>query len=499
MVKNPQTTLMEYRKKHRNGHELYMEAHCTPYFDHEDQLRHYIVVSRDITENKRYEQKLEELAYSDPLTGIGNRRYFYKLLAQAFKESKKYECQFALLLLDCDRFKSVNDSMGHDAGDVLLQHFVSRMKETLPQTASICRLGGDEFAIILPDVTTKEEINGVAKQIIDTIQEPWTIQNHHFVSTCSIGISTYPLDGENKKDLLSNADYALYQAKADGGNTFRFFSNKPEKEDSRLENLENVLKKSIENGHFDHFYLVYQPQMNLGTGEVECFEVLLRYHHPVIGNVTPAEFIPIFEKNGQIDCVTAWVIHQVGNQYRQWMGNGYSSVKFAINISPIILQTDHSFKLLIDSLHKWKLPLKCLEIEVTEDVFMDNFLDIMNNLYQLKEMGVSVSLDDFGTDFSSLLYYKHLPIDKIKIDKSILHGIFEKEKKGEAIIHSIVLLAKELDIKVLCEGVETVEQVLYLRNNKLKYAQGFYFSKPVSALEIEQLGFLKLESALIKN
>jgi diguanylate cyclase (GGDEF)-like protein/PAS domain S-box-containing protein len=493
MLKNPQTTVMEYRKKHRNGHALYIEAHCTPYFNEENQLQQYIVVSRDITENKRYEQRLEELAYSDPLTGTGNRRYFYKLLAQAFQESNKYKCQFAILMLDCDRFKWVNDTMGHDVGDELLQHFVSRIKNILPQTASICRLGGDEFAIILPDITTKAEINDVAMHIVNTMQKPWTIQNQHFVTTCSIGISTYPLDGENQKELLSNADHALYQAKADDGNSFKFFSDELQTGNSRLENLENVLIKSIDIGDFEHFHLVYQPQINLETREVECFEVLLRFHHPLIGNVPPDEFIPIFEKNGLIDSVTAWVIHQVGNQYRQWIENGYSSVKFAINISPVILQTDHSYKLLIDSLHKWKLPLKCLEIEVTEDVFMDNFLDMMNQLYQLKDLGVSISLDDFGTDFSSLLYYKHLPIDKIKIDKSILHGIFEKEKKGDAIIHSIVLLAKELGIKVLSEGVETEEQVQYLRNNKLKYAQGYYFSKPVSGREIEQLGFLKTE------
>jgi diguanylate cyclase (GGDEF)-like protein/PAS domain S-box-containing protein len=493
MIKNPQTTVMEYRKKHRNGHALYIEAHCTPYFNNENQLQQYIVVSRDITENKRYEQKLEELAYSDPLTGTGNRRHFYKLLAQAFQESTKSKGQFAILMLDCDRFKWVNDTMGHDVGDEFLQHFVRRIKEMLPQTASICRLGGDEFAIILPDITMKEEINDVAMQIIDTMQKPWIIQDQHFVTTCSIGISTYPLDGENQKELLSNADQALYQAKADGGNSFRFFSDERETENRGQENIENILTKSIDNGDFDQFHLVYQPQINLETGEVECFEVLLRFHHPLIGNVPPDEFIPVIEKNGQIDSVTTWVIQQVGNQYRQWMGNGYSSVKFSINISPTILQTNHSFILLIDSLHKWKLPLNCLEIEVTEDVFMDNFLDMMDQLYQLKDLGVSVSLDDFGTDFSSLLYYKHLPIDKIKIDKSVLHGIFEKEKKGDAIIHSIVLLAKELDIKVLCEGVETEEQVQYLRNNKLKYAQGFYFSKPVSGREIEQLGFLKTE------
>jgi EAL domain-containing protein (putative c-di-GMP-specific phosphodiesterase class I) len=256
--------------------------------------------------------------------------------------------------------------------------------------------------------------------------------------------------------------------------------------------VENDLKNAIVNGDL---YLVYQPEVNLATGAVECFEVLLRYEHPVFGNIPPDEFIPIAEKTDLIDELTVWLIEQVGEQSKQWVKSGYAPMLFAINISPVILQRNQSFMILLDAFQKGIIHPSSLEVEIPESVFLENLFDMMDKLYSLKEMGVTVSLDDFGTDYASIDYLKHLPIDKVKIDRSIIQSVFgEDGQENQAIIKSIVALEKELGILIIAVGVETQEQVSYLMAADLKYAQGYFFSKPLRASEIEQLGFLRIDS-----
>lgn len=488
IIMSPKTIAMEYRIKHRDGHLIFIEAHCAPVFEKENKLSHYIVVSRDISERKQYEKRLKEFAYFDPLTGVANRRLFQQQLSEKIEKAEQNNHMLALLYLDFDRFKWVNDTMGHDIGDELLKQFVDRIQKTLRTSDFIYRLGGDEFAVILSDIHSKEDIIKIAECMTSELQIPWNINDHRFVTTGSIGISVFPYDGEDKHTLLSHADHALYQAKEEGRNLYRFYTNELEKKINRMIVLENDLKHAINN---QHFYLVYQPQINLRTGITECLEVLLRYEHPLLGNISPDEFIPICEKTGLINEITVWILEQVGIQYKDWMDSGYTTVKFAINISPISLQNEESYLKLTDALNKAALPSYNLELEITEQALLNELDEIRIRLAKIKEMGISVSLDDFGSGYSSLVYFKQLPIDKLKIDKTFLQDInSEQGTKDQAIVKAISTMAKELNIEVVCEGLETKEQYLYLLKNNLMLAQGYYFSKPVIAIELEKSGLI---------
>ena len=396
---------------------------------------------------------------------------------------------FALFFLDCDRFKSVNDTMGHMAGDELLQQLVTRIQRILPSGDSIFRLGGDEFAIILGDVSSNEDITYFADELLSAIRIPWSVQDEYFEMTCSIGICLYPQDGLEQEDLIANADHALYEAKAAGGNVYCFYLDEAAEQEAFVATIEHDLKDAITKGNL---HLVYQPEVNLETGAVVCLEVLLRYEHPVLGNIPPAEFIPIAEKTELIDELTIWLIEQVGEQSQQWLESGFAPMRFAINISPVILQQDRSFSILLDSFQKGIIHPSRLEVEITEEVFLENLFEIMEKLYTLKEMSVTVSLDEFETDYASIDYLKHLPVDKVKINRSVIQSVFDED--GQAKIKSIIALEKEQEIAIIAVGVETQEQINYLIASGLKQAQGYFFSKPLRAGEIEERGFLRIES-----
>ncbi|TKC15342.1 bifunctional diguanylate cyclase/phosphodiesterase [Robertmurraya kyonggiensis] len=489
MKKIPKPTTMVYRRQHKDGHYIDIEACCSPFLSDNHELSHYIVVIRDISERKQYEKKLRNLAYHDSLTKVRNRRYFHDQLVHTLHDSEKNNKKFALLYLDCDRFKWVNDTMGHDIGDELLKQFVTRVTEVIPSSNSIYRLGGDEFAVILLDTQSKEQIAAIAERINWELQRPWVIDEHRFVTTSSIGISIYPYHGQNKSTLISHADQALYQAKQAGRNSYKFFTDEFERKFDRLVILENDLKQAIRN---QQFQLAYQPQVNIRTGMANCLEVLLRYNHPELGNIGPEEFIPICEKTGLIDEITLWIIEQVGNEYRKLNKHGYSPVKFAINLSPISLSTQDGTKQIIQAITKANIPPYLLEFEITELAFLDNLDEISQRLTELKQLGVSVSLDDFGSGYSSLIYFKQLPIDKIKIDKTFIQDVVnENGKKAQTVINAVLFLAKELHLDVVCEGVETEEQLIYLLKSNLTYAQGYYFSKPITDIEIEKLRFME--------
>jgi len=395
----------------------------------------------------------------------------------------------ALLYLDCDRFQSINDTIGHMVGDELLQQLVSRIQRILPAGGSLFRLGGDEFAIILEVVSSNEEITHFADELMAAIRTPWSIQGECFEMTCSIGISLYPQDGLSQEDLIANAHHALYEAKAAGGNAACFYLKEAMEQEAILATIEHDLKDAITNGNL---YLVYQPEVDLETGAVMCLEVLLRYEHPVLGTIPPAEFIPIAEQAGLIDELTSWLMEQVGEQAQQWQENGFAPMRFAINISPVILQQDRSFSILLDSFQQGIIHPSRLEVEITEEVFLENLFDIMDKLYTLKEMGVTVSLDEFETDYDSIDYLKHLPIDKVKIDRSVIQSVLDEA--GQAKIKSIIALDEEQEIALIAVGVETQEQINYLMASGLKQAQGYFFSKPLRAAEIEAQGFLRIES-----
>jgi diguanylate cyclase (GGDEF)-like protein/PAS domain S-box-containing protein len=471
---------LEYRARTKHGSYIWIESHTTSIFDENGQFLHYIAVARDISEQKAYEEKLEQMAFYDGLTGVANRRFFQEQLVKQIEQAKQNNTRFALVYLDCDRFKWVNDVLGHDVGDELLQHFVTRLKTCLSESDIIGRWGGDEFTVLLSRVQSKEEAARAVQQIIQSMQVPWNIKNYEFIMTSSIGIAFYPEDGQTVEELLSHADQALYQAKTEGRNKFYFYEKTLTEQMQRLILLENHLKNALEQ---KAFHLVYQPQVQLGTGKLIGVEALLRYTHPTLGAISPMEFIPICERLNMIDKITEWVLQEAARQLKDWKEKGLH-IRMAVNISPLNLENKTFIDKLIAMFEKNHCDLHNLELELTETALAKNIEEVSKVLETLRKIGVRIALDDFGSGYSSLVYFKDFPIDKIKVDRSFVKEIPKKER-DIAIIDSILLLSKRLGIEVICEGVETEEQASYLQMLGCEYAQGYYFSRPLTKDELE--------------
>jgi diguanylate cyclase (GGDEF)-like protein/PAS domain S-box-containing protein len=471
----------EYRYQHKNGTWIWLEAQATQVYDDHDKLSHFIVVSRNISERKHYEEKLKQLAFYDSLTSIPNRRLFNDRLSQSIQEAKQNRTQLALFYLDCDRFKWVNDSHGHETGDLLLKGFVERLEGCIRENDTIARLGGDEFAIIIDGFDTPQDVARMANQMIQNLREPWTINGHEFIATSSIGIAIFPDDGTDINTLLAHADQALYESKENGRNQYQFFTKEISSKIEKNMLLEDGLKLAIQKGHF---HLVYQPQINIQSGKMVGVEALLRFTHPVLGVISPIEFIPICEKLTIMDELTEWVITNVFQQQKDWEEKGYGQIHVAINISPTTLENDSFIKKTRALLDEFKTNPETIEFELTEDAFIHNMQGISDILKNLKEMGVRISLDDFGAGYSSLKYLKDLPIDKVKIDRSFIMGI-PSNGKEKAIMECIISLTNRIKGDVVCEGVETEEQLVFLQNQGCQLAQGYYFSQPLTNAELE--------------
>lgn len=471
---------LEYRVRTKQGNYVWIESHTSSIFDENGQFLHYIFVGRDISERKAYEEKLEQMAFYDALTGVANRRFFQEQLVKQIEQAKQNNTRFALMYLDCDRFKWVNDAFGHDVGDELLRNFAARLKTCLSKSDIIGRWGGDEFAVLLSRVQSKEEAARVAQQIIQSMQIPWNIKNHEFILTSSIGIAFYPEDGQTVEELLSHGDQALYQAKTEGRNKFYFYEKTLTEHMQRLILLENHLKQALEQ---NAFHLVYQPQIELATGQLIGVEALLRYTHPTLGAVSPIEFIPICERLNMIDEITEWVLQEAARQLKDWKEKGLH-IRMAVNISPLNLENKTFINKLISIFEKNHCDLHDLELELTETALAKSIEEVSKVLEKLREIGVRIALDDFGSGYSSLVYFKDFPIDKIKVDRSFVKEIPKKER-DIAILDSIILLSKRLGIEVICEGVETEEQASYLQMLGCEFAQGYYFSRPLTKKELE--------------
>ncbi|MBT2693630.1 bifunctional diguanylate cyclase/phosphodiesterase [Bacillus sp. ISL-55] len=483
---DPQPVVMEYRKRNKKGEYIWVEANTAPVLDDAGKLSHYIVVSRDVSEKKEHKEKLEFYAYYDSLTGVPNRRYFQQLLEETLRDAGRTDSQVALLFLDFDRFKWVNDTMGHDIGDELLKLFVQRIQAVIRPSDVIGRLGGDEFMVVLPQISSREDITMAAERLINALQEPWKIQDHEFVTTSSIGISVYPLMADRCEKLISQADQALYKAKESGRNMYQFFTADIEENYLRMMRLEEGLKSAVINKEFQ---IVYQPQVNVFTGETHCLEVLLRYHHTHLGLISPAEFIPIAERLGIIDEITTWIIAEAGKQFYQWMIEGYHPVKFSINLSPVSIKSKDFTTLYSKAIKEAGISPEYLELEITEQAFLNDLDQVAIKLQELKKTGVSIALDDFGSGYSSLSYFRQLPIDKIKIDRVFIHDINGTNgRKDKAIIQSIMALVEEIGMECVCEGVERADQVMFLKQNRCQLAQGYYYYKPMTANKIKKSG-----------
>ncbi|MBY0121498.1 EAL domain-containing protein [Bacillus sp. S/N-304-OC-R1] len=440
-------------------------------------VRQVIVTNK----NRRLMDKLWYQAYHDQLTGLNNRTCFQIELKNILENARDEQFKAAILLLDLDRFKNINDTLGHEIGDFLLKECSQRLRNCIEDGCRIYRVGGDEFTIILLK-TTEEDCQRTADAILKTFEDPFMIKNYEISITPSIGISMYPDNGEDSDALLKNADTSMYLAKSRGRNRFKFYSSELNEVISRKMKIENELRKAIAN---EQFTLHYQTKVDLVTGKIVGMEALLRWEHPELGSISPLEFIPIAEETGQIVSIGEWVLKSACQQMKVWQLAKFPPLRLSVNVS--VRQFQHS--LFVDNvktaLQEAGLDSKFLELEITESI-MQNITETTRILNELRTIGVKTSLDDFGTGYSSLYALKKLPIDSIKIDKSFIDEI--SDDAGQSIISAIIDIALNLNLEVVVEGIESEDQVNILTKNKKPiYGQGYLFGKPVSSEEFRRL------------
>lgn len=436
-------------------------------------------------ERKETERQVRQLAYYDPLTSLPNRRLFLERIQSAWEYAVKAQGRFAVMFMDMDRFKSINDSLGHAVGDHILRVVGSRLQESLRIEDTVARLGGDEFTVLLPDISDEFQVIGAARKMLSIIDSPIQHEGHEFRLTTSIGIAIYPDHGEDVERLLRNADVALYDAKKHGKNNFKQYrADMNEKLYERLI-LENALRRGLEHGEF---HLHFQPRVHLKTGRVTSAEALLRWSSPTLGVVSPADFIPIAEETGLIIPIGNWVLETVCKQIRAWEDEGFSPVRIAVNVSA--REFHHG---LIDSvqsaLTKFHVNPHYLEIEITETTLMQSEEEATETLAALKIMGIHVSIDDFGRGYSSLGFLQHFPIDALKIDQMFIREI---STGNGAIVTAIVTLAHSLNLLVVAEGVEREDQLSFLQERECDEMQGYLFSRPIPPQEF--VSFLSRKS-----
>jgi predicted signal transduction protein with EAL and GGDEF domain len=443
---------------------------------------------------KRQEDRLRYLAYYDPLTNLPNRRSFNEQLNRILKRSQRRQSNAALLFIDLDHFKRINDSIGHARGDHLLIEIAKRLASELREddainyltnssgdaqsdpeiNTEIARLGGDEFTVVLSDVTDINHIEAVAKRLLDTLSDPIPLQSHNPVVTPSIGIAVFPQDGHNPETLVRNADTAMYVAKAAGRACYRFYDEDMNARAVEHLKMEEELREAMRNQELE---LRYQPQVDSKTGAVVSMEALIRWKHPVRGMVSPAEFIPVAERTGQIIELGQWVLSEVARNCLYWDSIGLTGFRVCVNISPLQFNQGDLPRWIDDFLQESGLPANRLELELTESAIMTDAETNIAKLRDLKSIGVDLAVDDFGTGYSSLSYLKRFPIDTLKIDQSFVHDLDSPD--GAAIIDAILALAKTLNLQVIAEGIETAHQLAYLAGKECDLLQGYYFSRPI--------------------
>lgn len=447
------------------------------YLSENDLIRSYIF---DITKRKQSEEMLRYHSLHDSLTGLPNRDFFYQELNTLLDLADKNNEKIALLFVDLDRFKNINDTLNHHVGDKLLQSFTYRVLSCLSTDIFVSRWGGDEFTLIIKNFHTREEVEKIAISIKNSLKEPFSLLNYTLHITASIGISIYPQDAKNSDILINNADAALYRAKEQGRNNYKFYLSPVNQEKTFLLQLENSLYQALEN---NQFFLCYQPQINIATGKIHGLETLIRWEHPELGLISPSKFIPLAEETGLIIPIGEWVLETACRQNKAWQNAGLPSLRVAINLSPLQFQQDNFTEMVIKVLEKTKLDPQFLELEITESILMQDVESANKIINELLDIGVTFSLDDFGTGYSSLGYLKKFPFHTIKIDQSFIQDL-SNNQKDLAIISAVVTIAKGFNMIVIAEGVETEEQLNFLKNLDCKIIQGMLFSGPLKTEDI---------------
>jgi len=474
-IKNKGNWTGEIYNKRKNG-EVYPEyLRINAVKDFYDDFDHYFAIFDDITERKKSEALILEQANYDPLTKLSNRRMFQDRLQQEVKRSNRSNIPFALLFLDLDLFKDVNDTLGHEVGDILLIEVAKRIKNHIRESDTLSRLGGDEFTIIYSDITNPNDVIDLAHKLIQYLSKPFQIELNQIHISASLGITIYPNDANTCSELLKNADQAMYLAKQSGRNNFSYFTPSMQEEAQKRYFILNELRKAIT---LNQLQLYYQPIVNLETGEINKAEALIRWNHPKEGFIPPDSFIPLAEQSGLINEIGEWVFKEATNQSKIWQTRYNANIQISINKSPIQFRTPTNINNWINHLNEINLSTQYTVIEITENFLMEHEEKVVDKLLQLRNEGIQISLDDFGTGYSSLSYLQKFEIDFLKIDRSFVSNLTE-ESNDIVLCEAIITMAHKLKIKVIAEGIETEFQKKLLSEMGCDFGQGYFFSRPV--------------------
>ncbi|NTV89246.1 MAG: EAL domain-containing protein [Clostridiales bacterium] len=449
--------------------------------DYEGRNVRFVCIETDITERKKTEEKIQYLAHYDLLTDLPNRLLFVDKLQSAILEAERNGKKIVILYLDLDNFKSVNDTMGHTYGDLLLKETGVKLLSSVRAVDSVARLGGDEFGILLGSIDSLDLLSEIIERIMEQFKVPFLLDQREFFISTSIGVAIYPFDGETADMLMKNADAAMYSAKNSGKNCFHFYEDSMNTRIMKRLEIENSLRRALER---KEFVLFYQPQVNLANGRIEGFEALIRWQHPTKGLLTPADFIQITEETGLIIPIGEWVLRTACQQVREWEEKGYGKLSMAVNLSARQFRQADMVERICEIVSETGIDMRDLELEITESTAMEDLSNTVTVLDRLKSKGIKIALDDFGTGYSSLNYLKKLPIDRLKIDKDFVYDLF-RDKNQKRIAHTIIQLAHNMGLEVVAEGVETNEALEFLKKLKCNRAQGYLFSKPLPYMEAE--------------
>jgi len=474
----------EKRYRHKNGYYIWVNLTSSLVRDENGEPRYYSTVVEDISRRKQMEGELLHMANHDVLTSLPNRSLLVDRITQAITYANRAGEQVAVLLIDLDRFKNINDSLGHDVGDKMITAIARKLLSQVRDVDTVARLGGDEFVILVTNVTREDAVATLAQQVLEALAQPLVIQGHELYPAGSIGVSLYPKDGADSQTLLKNADTAMYRAKDAGRNNFQFYAHAMNARALDRLKLEGALRNALLR---NEFVLHYQPQMDIASGAIVGVEALLRWQPPNAEMIHPADFIPIAEETGLIVGIGEWVLRTACAQHRAWARSGlYPPLRMAVNLSARQFKQQDIAKMVSRALEESGCEPHCLELEITESIVMDNPETAAATLQKLADMGVHLSIDDFGTGYSSLAYLKRFPIHALKIDRSFVRDI-TTDADDAAIAKAVIALAHSMKLRVIAEGVETGEQLDFLREQRCDQMQGYHLSRPVPARQLENL------------
>lgn len=435
---------------------------------------------QDITDRRRAEEQVEFLAFYDALTGLPNRSLLRDRMSKALANARRHDEKVALLFLDLDRFKIINDSLGHSCGDLLLQQVAGRLRKSAREQDTVSRIGGDEFLIAMSGIKDIPDAAVAAERIMDEMTAGFLVQGHSLNVSCSMGISIYPEHGADSETLIKNADAAMYYAKESGRNAFRFFTQHMNAQVVERLTIEHNLRMALER---NELFLVYQPQLEVSSGRITGIEALLRWQSPELGLVPPDRFIRVAENSGLILPIGEWVLRAACATVRRWQDEGLPAIPVAVNVSAVRFRQEGFRSLVKRVLQETGLAAQFLELELTESLLLSNADVTLPVLRELKEMGVKLAIDDFGTGYSSLSYLRQFPVNHLKIDRSFINAVAVNSDDA-AITTAVINLGKSLNLKVIAEGVENEEQMAFLKNHRCDEIQGYYFCKPLTSDQI---------------